>query len=136
MNEDIHHIITLKGRITNAMRFQFAEKKKRKGYKTRKKKKGISGIQLGVISRKLTGVVKTRIRQQGHVDTGKMLRKTKVIATIGARGELVAKIFSTDYWKYVDGNFDILINSQKTRKWKEIEKMFNEFNVGHPNLNR
>ena len=95
-----------------------------------KKKKGITNVQLRTISRKVTGVVKTQIRKQRHIDTGKMLRVTKVIATIGARGELVAKIFSTDYWKYVDGNFDILNNAIKTRKWKDIEKEFNEMNEG------
>lgn len=123
MIDEIIHIYTNKSKLNNALRFEFAKKKP-------KKKKGITNTQLRTISRKLTGVVKTQIRKQRHVDTGKMLRVTKVIATIGARGELVAKIFSTDYWIYVDGNFDILNNAIKTRKWKEIEKEFNTLNEG------
>lgn len=133
MDSDYVHIYTYKARLTNAQRFQFAEKKKRKGYKTRIGKKGINGVQLRKISRLLSGVLKTQIRRQGHVDTGKMVNGTKVIATIGARGELVAKVFSkADYWKYVNGNYDILENAMKTKEWKEIEKEFNVYNQGHP----
>ena len=120
MDSEYIHIYTYKARLTNAQRYKFA-----------KKKKGINGVQLRKISNALTGVLKTQIRKQGHVDTGKMVNGTKVIATIGARGELVAKVFSkADYWKYVNGNFDILENAMKTRKWKSYVKMFNEFNQG------
>ena len=133
MGEGFELIYTYKARLTNAQRYEFAEKKKRKGYKTRIGKKGINGVQLRKISNALSGVLKTQIRRQGHVDTGKMVNGTKVIATIGARGELVAKVFSkADYWKYVNGNYDILENAMKTRKWKEIEEQFNEYNQGHP----
>ena len=133
MDSEYLHIYTYKARLTNAQRYEFAEKKKRKGYKTRIGKKGINGVQLRKISNALSGVLKTQIRRQGHVDTGKMVNGTKVIATIGARGEMVAKVFSkADYWKYVNGNFDILENAMKTRKWKEVEEQFNEFNQGHP----
>tara|TARA_R110000782_G_scaffold218071_4_gene305444 strand:- start:373 stop:750 length:378 start_codon:yes stop_codon:yes gene_type:complete len=122
MDSEYIHIYTYKARLTNAQRYKFA-----------KKKKGINGVQLRKISNALTGVLKTQIRKQGHVDTGKMVNGTKVIATIGARGELVAKVFSkADYWKYVNGNFDILENAMKTRKWKEIEEQFNIYNQGHP----
>jgi hypothetical protein len=122
MENEYELIYTYKARINNSQRHNFA-----------KRKKGINGVQLRKISNALTGVLKTQIRKQGHVDTGKMVNGTKVIATIGARGELVAKVFSkADYWKYVNGNFDILENAMKTRKWKEVEKQFNEYNAGHP----
>ena len=133
MKDDLVKIFTYKARLTNAQRFEFATNKKSKGYKTRIGKKGINGVQLKRISGKLTGVLKLQISKQGHVDTGRMFNQTKVRATVGARGELVAIVLSrVDYWKYVDGNFDILKNAMKTRKWKEVEKQFNEFNQGHP----
>jgi superoxide dismutase len=129
MDSENIHIYTYKARINNAQRFDFAKKKT-------KKKKGINGVQLRKISNALTGVLKTQIRKQGHVDTGKMVNGTKVIATIGARGVLVAKVFSkADYWKYVNGNFEILENAMKTRKWKQVEDQFNEYNQGHPKRN-
>ena len=124
--EDITLIHTYKAKLTNTQRLEFAAYKRRRP----KGKKGITNVELRLISRKLTGELKNQIRRQRHIDTGKMLRVTKVTATIGARGELVAKVFSTDYWKYVDGNFDILKNAMKTRKWKSYVKMFNEFNQG------
>jgi hypothetical protein len=126
-------IYTYKAKFSNSQRFQFAEKKKRKGYKTRIGKNGINGVQLRKIGRLLTRVLRIQIYSQGHVDTAKMVNGIKVIATIGARGELVAKVFSkVDYWKYVNGNFDILKNAIKTRRWKEAEKEFNEYNQNHP----
>ena len=128
MNEKIILIYTHKARFSNSERLEFAGYKRRKP----KNKKGITNTELRLISRKLTGELKNQIRRQRHIDTGKMLRVTKVTATIGSRGELVAKVFSTDYWKYVDGNFDILKNAMKTRKWKSYEKMFNEMNKDHP----
>ena len=124
--KDITLIYTYKAKLTNTQRLEFAAYKRRKP----KGKKGITNVELRLISRKLTGELKNQIRRQRHIDTGKMLRVTKVTATIGARGELVAKVFSTDYWKYVDGNFDILKNAMKTRKWKSYVEMFNEFNKG------
>jgi len=128
MNEEIILIYTHKAKFSNSERLDFAAYKRRKP----KNKKGITNTELRLISRKLTGELKNQIRRQRHIDTGKMLRVTKVTATIGARGELVAKVFSTDYWKYVDGNFNILKNAMKTRKWKSYEKMFNEMNKDHP----
>lgn len=128
MKEEIILIYTHKARFSNPERLEFAAYKRRKP----KNKKGITNTELRLISRKLTGELKNQIRRQRHIDTGKMLRVTKVTATIGSRGELVAKVFSTDYWKYVDGNFDILKNAMKTRKWKSYEKMFNEMNKDHP----
>ena len=131
MKEEIVLIYTYKAKFSNSDRMEFAAYKRRKP----KKKKGITNTELKLISRKLTGQLKNQIRRQRHIDTGKMLRVTKVTATVGARGEMIAKVFSTDYWKYVDGNFDILKNVMKTRKWKAIEKTFNEMNADHPKRN-
>ena len=128
MNEEIILIYTHRAKFSNSERLEFAAYKRRKP----KNKKGITNTELRLISRKLTGELKNQIRRQRHIDTGRMLRVTKVTATICSRGELVAKVFSTDYWKYVDGNFDILKNAMKTRKWKSYEKMFNEMNKDHP----
>jgi len=127
MSDELILIYTYKAKITNAMRFKFA------GYKTRISKKGINGVQIRKIGLALTGALKTKIRQMGHVDTGRMVNGIKATATIGARGEMVAKIYSRmDYWKYVDGNFEILEKAMKARKWKETEKLFNKYNQFHP----
>ena len=103
MEDEIIKIFTYKARFSNSERLEFAAYKRRKP----KGKKGITNVELRLISRKLTGELKNQIRRQRHVDTGKMLRVTKVTATVGARG-------------------------MKTRKWKSYEKMFNEMNKDNP----
>tara|TARA_R100000951_G_scaffold110793_1_gene109081 strand:- start:863 stop:1237 length:375 start_codon:yes stop_codon:yes gene_type:complete len=124
MIEELVHIYTKRFKLSNPEIMEFARRKKSRG------KKQITNKELKLIGRKLTRVLKQQIRKQGHVDTGKMVDTIQVDATIGSNRGLVAKINAVDYWKYVNGVFDILDNAMKSRAWKKIEKEFNRLNRG------
>jgi len=124
MIEELAHIYTKRFKLSNPEIMEFARRKKSRG------KKQITNKELKLIGRKLTRVLKQQIRKQGHVDTGKMVDTIQVDATIGSNRGLVAKINAVDYWKYVNGVFDILDNAMKSRAWKKIEKEFNSLNRG------
>lgn len=117
MNEELIHIITLRSKL----RYNFA---------TRSKTNDITKRELRQIERDLTRLLKRQIEKQGHVDTGLMVRTIKVEVRSSARGNMITNILGVDYWKYVNGNFDIFENAQKTRAWKKIEGDFNFFNRG------
>ena len=130
MIEAIETILTKRYRLSNAERMGFARRKKSKG------KKVITNKELRLISRKLTRVLKQQIRKQGHVDTGKMLKTIEAIATLGGNSELVVKINAVEYWKYVNGIFNILANAMKSRAWAKVVKEFNSLNRGSDKKNK
>ena len=130
MIEEVTTILTKRYRLSNAERMEFARRKKSKG------KKLITNKELRLISRKLTRVLKQQIRKQGHVDTGKMLKTIEAIATLGGNSDLVVKINAVDYWKYVNGIFNILANAMKTRAWAKVVKEFNSLNRGADKKNK
>ena len=130
MIEAIETILTKRYRLSNAERMGFARRKKSKG------KKVITNKELRLISRKLTRVLKQQIRKQGHVDTGKMLKTIEAVATLGGNSELVVKINAVEYWKYVNGIFNILANAMKSRAWAKVVKEFNSLNRGSDKKNK
>tara|TARA_R110002153_G_scaffold77243_1_gene198503 strand:+ start:1249 stop:1659 length:411 start_codon:yes stop_codon:yes gene_type:complete len=130
MIEEVITILTKRYRLSNTERMEFARRKKSKG------KKVITNKELRLISRKLTRVLKQQIRKQGHVDTGKMLKTIEAIATLGGNSELVVKINAVEYWKYVNGIFNVLANAMKTRAWAKVVKEFNGLNRGADKKNK
>tara|TARA_R110002072_G_scaffold3894_6_gene27934 strand:+ start:1091 stop:1501 length:411 start_codon:yes stop_codon:yes gene_type:complete len=130
MIEEVINILTKRYRLSNAERMEFARRKKSKG------KKVITNKELRLISRKLTRVLKQQIRKQGHVDTGKMVKTIEAIATLGGNSELVVKINAVEYWKYVNGIFNILANAMKSRAWAKVVKEFEGLNRGSDKKNK
>lgn len=102
----------------------------RENFAKRSKTNDITKKETRQIERKLTKLLQKQIEKQGHVDTGLMVRTIKVEVKPDARGKMVTKIFAVDYWKYVNGRFDILSNVEKTREWKKVEGDFNFLNRG------
>lgn len=117
MKEELVHIATLKSK----MRYTFA---------TRSKTNDITRAQTREIERGLTRVLQRQIEKQGHVDTGLMVRTIRVKVRPDSRGKMLVDIEAVDYWKYVNGFFDILENAQRRRDWKKLEGDFNFYNRG------
>ncbi|QDP49125.1 MAG: hypothetical protein Unbinned706contig1001_4 [Prokaryotic dsDNA virus sp.] len=117
MEEELIHIITLRSKL----RYNFA---------TRSKTNDITKREIRQIERDLTRVLQKQIEKQGHVDTGLMVRTIKVEIRPSSRGKMITNILGVDYWKYVNGNYDIFNNAQRTRAWKKIEGDFNFLNRG------
>jgi len=117
MEEELIHIITLRSKL----RINLA---------TRSKTNNITKRELREIERRLTRVLQRQIEKQGHVDTGLMVRTIRVKVRPDRRGKMVVDIKAVDYWKYVNGNFDIFENAQRRRDWKKIEGDFNFLNRG------
>lgn len=117
MMEEIVHIATLKSK----MRYTFA---------TRSKTNDITRAQTVEIERGLTRVLQRQIEKQGHVDTGLMVRTIRVKVRPDSRGKMLVDIEAVEYWKYVNGFFDILENAQRRRDWKKLEGDFNFYNRG------
>jgi len=117
MTEELIHIITLRSKL----RYNFA---------TRSKTNDITRRELRQIERDLTKVLQKQIEKQGHVDTGLMVRTIKVEVRPNRQGSMVVDISAVDYWKYVNGRFDIFQNAQRSRAWKKIEGDFNFYNRG------
>ena len=130
MIEELEHIYTKTFRWNNAERMEFARRKKTK------RKKQITNKELRSISKKLTRVLRQQIRKMGHVDTGKMVKTIEAIATLGSNSELVVKINAVEYWKYVNGIFNILANAMKTRAWAKVVKEFDSLNRGADKKNK
>tara|TARA_R110000772_G_scaffold44549_1_gene102429 strand:+ start:382 stop:732 length:351 start_codon:yes stop_codon:yes gene_type:complete len=93
-----------------------------------KRKNTITNRELRKIERALTRLVKRQIEKQGHVDTGLMVRTIQVKVKSGARGNMITEVFAVDYWKYVNGDFDIYNNTKRSRAYKEVQKDFNQLN--------
>jgi hypothetical protein len=119
--EELELIKIITARFTKNTREEFAK---------RSKTNDITNKEIRKIERDLTRLLKRQIEKQGHIDTGLMVRTITVEVKPDARGKMVTKIFAVDYWKYVNGNFDILENAEKTRAWKKIEGDFNFLNRG------
>lgn len=117
MKEELIHIITLKSRL----RYTLAK---------RSKTNDITKKEIRTISRQLTRELQNQIKRQGHVKTGLMMRTIQVTVKPDRRGRMVTIVRGVKYWKYVNGNFDIFKNVQRTRKWKKIEGDFNFLNKG------
>ena len=117
MIEKLIHIVTLKSKI----RINLA---------TKSKTNDITRRETREIERGLTKVLQRQIEKQGHVDTGLMVRTIRVKVRPNRQGSMIVDINAVDYWKYVNGNFDIFENAQRTRAWKSIEKDFNFYNRG------
>jgi hypothetical protein len=94
----------------------------------RGKSNKITSRQLRELSDRLTAILKTQIRKQGHVDTGKMVQSIEVKVT-SKRGRMITNIKAVNYWKYVNGNFDILDNATSTRRWESVEEDFKKYNT-------
>jgi hypothetical protein len=62
-------------------------------------------------ARRIDKIIKDEIRRQDLIDTGKMIGAIKSKVTIGSMGQMDVDVKSTDYFKYVDGNFNILSNA-------------------------
>ena len=117
MKEELIHIITLKSKI----RIDLAK---------RSKTNDITRRETREIERDLTRVLQKQIEKQGHVDTGLMVRTIRVKVRPNRQGRMIVDINAVDYWKYVNGNFDIFENAQRTRAWKKTEGDFNFYNRG------
>lgn len=76
---------------------------------------------LSQLNAELTRLIKAEIVRQDLVDTGLMRDSTLVESRISA-GEIVIDILSTDYFEYVDKNFNVMDNVTRTYQWnKAIE---------------
>ena len=58
------------------------------------------------------------------------MRTIKVTVKPNRQGKMVTIVRGVEYWKYVNGNFNIFKNVQLTRRWKKIEGDFNFLNRG------
>lgn len=59
-----------------------------------------------VLTRELSSALKDRIKQLDLIDTGEMLNSTSVVIDFTIDG-LDIQVNSTDYYKYVDGKYNI-----------------------------
>lgn len=117
-NKEIVLLFTLKGRRV------------KEAFATRSKTNDISNRDLRTIERRLTRLLQKQINDQGHVDTGLMVRTIQVKVSPDSRGKMITEVFGVYYWVYVNGYFDILKNAQNTRAWKTVEGDFNFLNRG------
>lgn len=67
----------------------------------------------------LTKLYKDEIKRQDLIDTGLMLRTIEAKAKI-VNSEIEITLSATDYFKFVDGNFDVTENVQKSNGWDKV----------------
>jgi len=72
---------------------------------------------LARLSAELTRLVKAEIERQDLIDTGLMLDSTEIFSFYNG-ADVTIEIFSTDYFKYIDGNFSVMDNVTRTTAWQ------------------
>ncbi len=72
---------------------------------------------LARLSAELTRLVKAEIERQDLIDTGLMLDSTEIFSFYNG-ADITIEIFSTDYFKYIDGNFSVMDNVTRTTAWQ------------------
>ena len=76
--------------------------------------KGIKTVENMVVR-----IIQDEIRRQDLIDTGLMLRSVK--AKLNIRGNsFTIDVTSTEYFKYVDGNYNIVNNAFNSRDYQTL----------------
>jgi|GEM_PF-5292738 len=71
------------------------------------------------IENRITDLVQDEIRRKDLIDTGLMLNSVETVISL-ENGELDMEVTSTDYFKYVDGDYDIVSDALETSTFKSI----------------
>ena len=71
------------------------------------------------VAQELTDLFKAEIRRQNLIDTGLMLATTR-FEIVKSFGEYHFQLISTEYFEYVDNNFDVTHNVLNSQAYKQL----------------
>lgn len=75
--------------------------------------------KIETLENEITELIRDEIRRQDLIDTGLMLRSVETKITPSG-SNLEIKVSSTDYFKYVDGTYDVIDNAFDTDEYDRI----------------
>ena len=78
-------------------------------------------------ARRIEKIIKDEIRRQDLIKTGKMIGSIKCKVSMGSMQQMNVDIDAVDYFKYVNGNFNVLRNSFNSSKYQTILIEFRKF---------
>ena len=88
--------------------------------------------ELRKFARQIEDVIKDEIRNQDLIQTGNMLRSIKCKVAIGSMQQMDVTVDAVDYFKYVNGDFNVLRNAFNSSKYQtiliEFRKFINRYN--------
>ena len=69
------------------------------------------------LSDELTDLVRTEIRRQDLIDTGRLVRSIEVRAVMRSN-DIIMDILAEDYFVFVDARYDVMNNVIDSRDWE------------------
>ena len=81
---------------------------------------------LQAVSVLIENLIKSTIQSKGLVDTGKLLNSIKASVTISQDGAMQIKVVGEDYFKYLDGEHNIVNDAFASAGFSPIEEALSE----------
>lgn len=79
------------------------------------------------LARRIEKIIKDEIRRQDLIQTGNMLRSIQCKVSEGSMQQMDVNIDAVDYFKYVNGNFNVVRNAFNTAEYQAVLIDFRRF---------